>query len=253
MARDDTRHLSVNRPMILERAAIASAIGALPVPIVDEMLSSAVRTTLVRRIAATRNVDLSDAAVEELAHPKGEPLLLRAGRGTAFVRILYQGRKSLGKLTAMLHIAGRVDEVAATFAVATLFDHYCARHHVGAGLDVTRAGLLRRSIDLAILDARGGLARRGLGRLGRGASNLLLAAPRAIARRGREVAVPLLGPPEAEPVAAGTAAVRPRATVMGRGIDAIAGALGDGGRGWVEELVAAFDARWSAAQAEGAP
>ena len=241
---DDTRHLGANRPLILERAAIASAFAALPLPIVDELLAGAVRTTLVRRIAATRNVDLSDAAVDALAHPRGEPLTLRAGRGLALARVL---RRGFGKLIALLYVAGRVEEVATTFAVATLFDHYCARHHVGAGLDGGRAGLLRRSIDLAIVDARSGVARRGVGRLARGTSRLLLAAPRAALRRTRQVAVPLLGPVEAEPVKGGRASAAPRATLAGRGIDAITAALGDSGLGWVEELVAAFDARWAAA------
>jgi hypothetical protein len=45
--------------------------------------------------------------------------------------------------------------VVQTFQIGTLFDHYCARHHVGLGLDGARARALRDAMDQAIRRARG--------------------------------------------------------------------------------------------------
>jgi hypothetical protein len=52
-------------------------------------------------------------------------------------------------------VVRRADEAMQTFQIGTLFDHYCARHHLGLGLDGNRAHALREAMEQAIRHARG--------------------------------------------------------------------------------------------------
>jgi hypothetical protein len=153
------------------------------------------------------------------------------------------------RVAIVLHLAGSADEIAETFAVATLFDHYCARHHVGAAIDVPAARALRESIDGAVGDARRALAGRGLRGARDSARRLLSLGPRAARRlgfdasgsepraAGSRLAGDALVPEQVEP----GAATRPRG-VAARSRAALADAVG----AWSEELTRAFDRRWSA-------
>jgi hypothetical protein len=147
----DTKHLRQNRRLVLGRSLLAGAAGMLPVPYVDDLLAGAVRSAMVRRLAEIRSVDVDANAVAQLATPRGSRLLTAASFGAV---ALGGARLAWRRIATSLLLVRRVDEAVQTFQLGTLFDHYCARHHVGFGLDGKRAELLRRSMDAAVRSAR---------------------------------------------------------------------------------------------------
>ena len=263
MAKSDgeTAHLEGNRPLILERAAIAGAAGLRPLPLVDDLLAGAARGQLVKNIAERRGVGVDEAAVAVLAQ------LGEVGyRSTTALATRYALRRSFRRVATLFFAATHAGDFATTFAIATLFDHYCARHHVGAGLDAERARALRRCIDAAIVEVRQSLTRRGA-RSARRLPQGLLEGPRALGRllAGRLARrVPALSPlspataagalgPNAEPVepvepaeivGPDSPAAMVRGSTFDRTLGAVGGLLARSGRGYVLELVRAFDRLW---------
>jgi hypothetical protein len=150
-------HLDANRPLILGRALISGAASLVPVPYLDELLAALVRESLIRRLAEIRNVDIDPHAVQAVAAPHGSRLLTAATLGSA---ALGATRRAFRRIAASLLVVRRVDEAMQTFQVGTLFDHYCARHHVGLGLDAQRAAKLRKAMDVAIRDTHGDALQR---------------------------------------------------------------------------------------------
>jgi hypothetical protein len=128
-----------------------------------------------------------------------------------------------------------------TFQVGTLFDHYCARHHVGFGLDHTRAVELRTAMDRAVQDTHGDALRNAFASVLRAPGNAALALPRAAYRfwyrrfRARGGA-----PVEAEQL---DEKLR-RAESAGWLTRAIA-AVGGVGQGYAHGLAASFDETWA--------
>ena len=243
-----TSHLDATREVILGRSAFAAVVGLLPVPLLDDLLSGAVRTTLLRRIADIRHVGADDGALAHIADGAA-PTSASAAAGTARTVARFALRRTFRRAFSAMRVASRAEAVVGTFAVATLFDHYCVRHHVGAGIDATLARRLRETIERAISDARRGLARRGVDRATRAGSLALRAAPRAL--RGAARSVPVLGgrigsePGELVSPAQAARETVPAAGMLQRSIEGFAGVFADAGRAWVEELIAAFDARWT--------
>jgi hypothetical protein len=220
----DRKHLSQNRGMIAGRAVVASAMSLLPVPILDELLAGAVRTTLLKRIAETRRIDATPEAIAILADVTRGMWLHLAIDATTAAAIFRSAYRSVSR---SLRVARRVDEITATFAVATLFDHYCAQHHVGLGLDEKSARPLREAIDGAVGEARLQVAGRAVKRAARGSASLLMAGPRAIGR--------LVGKKPAPEK------VETEAVVAQKGGLALFQGAADA---WTDELVRAFDRRW---------
>lgn len=156
-----TQHLDLHRRMILGRALLSGAAGLVPVPYIDDLLAGQVRAALVRRLADLRRVDVDGNAVAELATPTHSRVLHAAGMGA----ILLGGAKRVWRrVAASILVVRRVDEVVQTFQIGTLFDHYCARHHVGLGLDGAKARALRQAMDQAIRRARGEAIEQSFGR-----------------------------------------------------------------------------------------
>jgi uncharacterized protein (DUF697 family) len=145
-------HLGSHRGIILGRALLAGAVGLVPVPYVDDFLAENVRSSLVRRLAELRHVDVDSNAVHALATPNSSRLLHAAGLGAV---VLGGARRLWRTVATSLVVVRRADEALQTFQLGTLFDHYCARHHVGLGLDGHKAGVLRQAMDEAIRHARG--------------------------------------------------------------------------------------------------
>jgi|SRR5579859_8122405 len=145
-------HLDANRTLILGRAVMSGAASLVPIPYVDELLAALVRESLIRRLAEIRKVDIEPAAVQAVAAPHGSRLLTAATLGSA---ALGATRRAFRRIAASLLLVRRVDEAMQTFQVGTLFDHYCARHHVGLGLDAKAAAKLRQAMDRAIRDTHG--------------------------------------------------------------------------------------------------
>jgi len=172
-------YLTLHRGLIVRRALLASAIrGFLPLPVVDEVLASRVRAGLYMKLAAGRQVDLRPAAAAALAEVKGKGALAKLTLvATAAVIAKFAQRKFLAFLAA-----GRsAEEMARTFYSATLFDHYCAKLHVGGEVTPERAARLRACLAVQANDVGPVLAafREGSAILGRS----LLEAPRWVSRR----------------------------------------------------------------------
>jgi hypothetical protein len=133
-------HLALHRGLIVRRALLSSAIrGFLPVPMVDDVLAGRVRAGLYTKVAAGRQVDLPPAAAAILAEANLQGAAKRSFVAAAAVIAKFAGRKFLA-----LVAAGRgAEEMAQTFTRATLFDHYCAKLHVGGEITAADATRLR--------------------------------------------------------------------------------------------------------------
>lgn len=140
--RDSSRlaHLTQNRRLIVRRALLASALGGLvPVPIMDEVLSGRVRAGLYMKLATSRQVDLPPISAEVLAAGKTGSAL----RNLTFAAATLVALKLAWRKFFALLAAGRgAEDMAATFQVATLVDHYCARLHVGGPVSRSQAARL---------------------------------------------------------------------------------------------------------------
>jgi hypothetical protein len=144
---DGLEHLKAHRRLILERSVLAGAVGLVPVPLLDDLLTGLVRGRLVRRLADERQVDLTPSAVLILAE---ERQVTMARNATLTAVSLLALRYAWRKVFVVLALSRRVEEMVHTFQIGTLFDHYCARHHVGAGVQGPDAARLRFAIDQAV-------------------------------------------------------------------------------------------------------
>jgi hypothetical protein len=177
-------HLAENRRMIIGRSLISGVAGALPVPVLEEWLSATVQRGTIKRIAEKHRIDLDSAALRAIADGPARPPEWTeiVGGGIAWRLLSGVWRRFLIAALA----ARRAQAAGRAFAVATLFDHYCARLHTGLGLDAVDGAQVRALIDQAIEQTEGGLART-LFRRG------LLAAARAGARAPVKLANALTG------------------------------------------------------------
>ncbi|HZS39654.1 MAG TPA: hypothetical protein VFF06_22635 [Polyangia bacterium] len=233
-----TEPLKLHRGLVLSRALIAGAAGLVPIPYVDDLLAGAVRSQLVRQIARLRNVDLDANAVDALATPRGSRLLGAASFGAA---ALGTTRRAFRRVAASLLIVRRADEAVQTFQVGTLFDYYCARHHVGFGLDGARAAEVRAAMDRAIKAARSEAAEKAFRRVLRGLAALALKVPRGLwslwsERRGQPLR-PEHVPDDLEERLERAAS----SNFVRRAVDGLDAELR---RGYLDALTAAFDAAW---------
>jgi len=151
------QYLAEHRRLIVGRSIAASVAGSLPIPLLDDWLSSAIIRGTMRRIADARGVDIDDQAIQAIAHGPESPPAWKdiLGGGLALKLLARQWRKLVFAVLA----ARRARAAARAFTVATLFDHYCARLHVGYGIDEAQALEIRRLIDESMEDTPGGLSR----------------------------------------------------------------------------------------------
>lgn len=155
-------YLSDNRRLIIGRAIASAAAGALPIPLVEDWLASRVSRGTIARIAKRHLVDVEEGAIRAVADgPDQPPEWAEVVTGAVAWRIL---RRSLRKFVILVVAARRAQAAARHFEIATLFDHYCARLHVGMGLDRPRAAELRAVMEEAIRTTPGGLSRRAFRR-----------------------------------------------------------------------------------------
>jgi hypothetical protein len=166
-----TGHLGEHRRMIVLRSLAAGMAGMTPLPLLDDWLVSVIKRGTLRRIAEARQVDVSPEALKAVADGASQPPSWKSLASASLVPLIM--RKTLRKAMILLAAARRADEVLQSFAVATLFDHYCAQLHVGAGVDAEAGRALRADMDLVLGRARGHvvsrLFRRGLSAAGRAA------------------------------------------------------------------------------------
>jgi hypothetical protein len=140
-------HLATNRRFIVRRALLATAVGGVvPLPVMDEYLAGRVKAGMLMRLAERRQVDLAASSAELLGDPRGTTAMRNATLTAATLLAL---KLAWRKFFALLAVGRRAEEMASTFQLGTLFDHYCAKLHVGAGVDRARAARLRDVIHLA--------------------------------------------------------------------------------------------------------
>jgi hypothetical protein len=144
-------HLSANRRFIVRRSLLAAAVGGVvPLPVMDEYLAGRVKAGMLMKLAERRQVDLASSSAELLGDPRGTTAVRNATLTAATLLAL---KLAWRKFFAVLAVGRRAEEMASTFQLGTLFDHYCAKMHVGPGLDRTRAAELRDVIHASLAEA----------------------------------------------------------------------------------------------------
>jgi uncharacterized protein (DUF697 family) len=239
--------LAENRGTIVLRSIAAGVLGLVPIPILDDWLVAAIKRSAVRRIADSRQVDLTDDAIRAVAEGDEPSPTLNALAQIGTVKLI--ARRGLRKLVLVFAVLRRADAMAQTFAVLTLFDHYCARLHVGVGLDESAATRLRAAIDEARQRTRGRLAahlfRRGLFVAARVAVRAPLelldvatrgALGRLLGRKDEAEAEELLDE------AVSHAASRPT-SFLRRAARAVEDELAGAGRVWIDEMIGRLEAQ----------
>jgi hypothetical protein len=143
-------HLDGNRSLIVRRSLLASAVGGLvPVPVMDDYLAGRVRAGMLMQLAERRRVDIVPSSAELLADPREGTAARNATMTAATLLAL---KLAWRKFFVLLAAGRRAEEMATTFQVGTLFDHFCAKLHVGAGLDRDASARLRQAMFAAIRD-----------------------------------------------------------------------------------------------------
>lgn len=138
-----TAHLEANRRLVLKHALYAAASSLIPLPFVDELAAQRARRAMCQELAGLHRVGLDAEAADALVTERG---LQRSPAGTAGTLVVGLLQRTGRRIAAVVLAARAVDEGVATFRLGTLFDHYAARHHVGASLSPVEAAELRRVI-----------------------------------------------------------------------------------------------------------
>jgi len=254
-ARDDARdgasidHLQPNRALIVRRSLLASAVGGLvPLPVMDDYLAGRVRAGMLMQLAERRRVDILPSSAELLADPR-EGTAARNVTMTAATLLAF--KLAWRKFFLLVAAGRRAEEMATTFQVGTLFDHFCAKLHVGAGLDRDAAMRLRQAMFDAIRDCErttlvdafrdgGQLLGRSLGE-----------APEWVSRRVQKAAemyVASGGRPDAARAAEDTPLGPDEARWIDRAASRVEERLGQLGGGYLRTLLARFEQRWNGDQ-----
>jgi hypothetical protein len=144
-------HLKEHRRLIVRRALLATAVGGVvPLPVMDEYLSGRVKAGMLMKLAERRQVDLAASSAELLGDPRGTTAMRNATLTAATLLAL---KMAWRKFFALLAVSRRAEEMASTFQMGTLFDHYCTKMHVGSGIDRQRAIELREVMHASMAQA----------------------------------------------------------------------------------------------------
>lgn len=243
-------YLGENRRLIIGRSLAAGAAGAIPIPLLEDWLASRIRRGTIRKIAESRSVDADEEAVRAVADGDERPPEWAeiVGGSLAYRFIARQWRR----LVILYVVARRAQAAARAFLVGTLFDHYCARLHVGMGLDRARAAELRALIDRAIDETPGGLGRRLFRRGALGAARAGVKAPLRLANAvtGGMIRRLLSRNEEVEAAQMVDDAVErqleTRKSVLARSAAAVELQLAAEGNPYIERLLDTFDELWRA-------
>jgi hypothetical protein len=241
-------YLGENRRMIIGRSLAAAVAGAIPVPLLEEWLSSTIQRGTIRRIAEARGVDLDEEAVRAIADgPYQPPQWTEVAGGGIVYKLLARPWRRV--LVAALAVR-RVRAASRSFLIATLFDHYCARMHVGLGLDASAGAQLRMLMSQAIARAPGGLSRRFFSTALKSAARATIRAPvdlvdmatggmvRKLLSRGKEVEA------AAEVDEALERQIRERKSFLSRAAAALEFQLATEANPYLDRLLEDFEASW---------
>jgi hypothetical protein len=248
-------HLIANRRLIVRRSLLAAAVGGIvPLPVMDEYLAGRVRAGMLMKLAERRQVDIGQSSAELLADPREGTTARNATMTAATLLALKLAWK---KFFALVAVGRRAEEMATTFQIGTLFDHFCTKLHVGAGLDRARAFQLRGIIHAAVSDAEKAALVAVFRDGGRILGRSMLEAPAWVSsrfERAAELWMRTGGNPEAmrgvdiEQEAEGVGA---DARWLDRASAVVESRLGGLGTSYLRSLVASFERRWREAEAEG--
>lgn len=128
-------------------AAVTGLAGAIPIPLLDSMLSELSRGAAMRRVARRHGVTLT---------PDARAIL--AGPGTVQATSSERGRlvkMALASVLAPLRIAARLEDAVGTLFAAVLLDHFLRRpdRPRGATLTQAEARRVRSATETAIGEA----------------------------------------------------------------------------------------------------
>jgi hypothetical protein len=254
---DNLDHLTGNRRLIIRRSLLATAVGGvIPIPVMDDYLAGRVRAGMLMKLAERRQVDLVLSSAELLADPRETTAVRNATMTAATLLAL---KLAWRKFFAVLAVGRRAEDMAMTFQMGTLFDHFCTKLHVGAGIDRTRAFQLRGIIHASVSDAEKNALTAVFREGGRVLGGSVLEAPAWMSsrfeqaaeqwvRRGGQPPRPGDAEPEAElPPDAENARWLDRASA------AVETRLNQLGTSYLRTLVRSFEQRWRQAEAAGPP
>ena len=244
-------HLAENRGMIVRRALLSAAVGgAVPIPVLDDLIAVRVRAGLYMKLAERRHVGLSAAAAEVLAQAKESS---RLGNATMTAATLLAVKLAWRKMFAVVAVGRGADDAASNFQNGLLFDHYCARLHVGPAIDRARAAALRRAIHETVAqthrEALVAIFRDGTRTLGRS----LLQAPRWLVEKVGGLAqrwVHTKGDVAATFEAGQLADDAVERKWLDKASDSVDSQIASLGQGYLNVLVPRFEATWALAAAK---
>jgi hypothetical protein len=240
---DRLAHLGAHRRLIVRRALLAGAIrGFFPVPIVDDQIAGRVRAGLFGKLAAGRQVDLPPASAAVLAETRDGGV---GGTLTLAAAAALVGRFAGRKFLALLAAGRGADEMAHIFYRATLFDHYCAKLHVGGPVSLDDAHSLRAAIEAELRQLPLGPPLTAFGEGSRILGRSLLEAPRWLSQRIARLAERFVrtgGNPDVL-----DAVIEPAGgedTWLERAAQAVEEALARAGSEHLARIIQSFEARW---------
>ena len=179
-----TSHLDAHRSVILLRSVLIGAATAAPA--VGDFLVPALKRGLMQHVSGLWHLDIDDAAIEALLaeNDKVHRLSMLTMVG-GFLAVLHKTGR-LRRLFVGFTILRGVEETSRAFHLATLLDHYCARHSVGATIHEREAKRLREIADAAVAAAQQQVAATFLQNAVEQGLRLLQAVPSwALAKVGR--------------------------------------------------------------------
>jgi hypothetical protein len=144
-------HLTENRRLIVRRSLLATAVGGIvPIPVLDDYFAGRVRAGMLIKLGERRQVDIAQSSAEMLGDPREGTAVRNATLTAATLLAL---KLAWRKFFALLALGRRAEDMATTFQLGMLFDHYCARLHVGGEIDRPQAALLRFAIHGALAES----------------------------------------------------------------------------------------------------
>lgn len=141
-------HLRAHRGVILMRSALIGAATAAPA--VGDLLVPALQRGLIHHVVGLWQLDIEDAAVEELlvTSTKAQRLSALSIVGGVLAAVRRTGR--LRRLFIGFTILRGLEETSRAFHLATVLDHFCARHSAAAVITGRDAKRLREAADHAV-------------------------------------------------------------------------------------------------------
>jgi hypothetical protein len=252
-AKGDPRldHLAENRRLVVRRALIATAVGGIiPIPVLDDYFAGRVRAGMLMKIGERRQVDIAQSSAELLGDPRDGNAVRNA---TMTAATLLAFKLAWKKFFALMAVGRRAEEMATTFQMGTLFDHFCTKLHVGAGIDRARAAQLRATIHASVSDAEKAALTAVFRDGGRILGRSMLEAPAWMSKRVERAAEHWArtgGQPSAAPdLEAEVPIDGENARWLDRASGAVETRLNQLGTNYLRTLVRSFEQRWRQSEA----